>query len=38
MPHVKATEDGDALPNPNGKIETISRAWGKILARIKNKL
>jgi hypothetical protein len=38
MPHVKAAGYGSTIPDPNGKIETITRAWGKILARIKNKL
>jgi hypothetical protein len=36
MPHVKAAGDGDALPNPYGVVETISRAWGEILTGIKN--
>jgi hypothetical protein len=38
VPNIKAAEDGNIIPNFYGEIESISRAWGEILPRIKNKL
>jgi hypothetical protein len=38
MTRVKAARDGNAVPHHYGEIEGISRAWGKILPGVKNKL
>jgi len=38
MPDVEAAKDGYPISHQNREVEGICRAWGEILARIKNKL